>query len=282
MPLDPREVLLRADRSNKVAPTSPFPSETWERGHVWLAALILSTLSYFSPQPATAASQEFALQSVVFDGQSFLTRAVDPKTEDLRLFWKDDQGNLLHDFNGLEKAVAAQGEKLLFAANAGMFEPDFRPVGLLAQDGNETSPLNLRDAPGNFYMKPNGVFLINEKHDARIVESSEYPMLLTPVVWATQSGPLLVHGGDLHPDFIEDSKNRKIRSGVGVRGDGTIVFALSRAPVNFYDFADLFRTKLNCPNALFLDGDISAFHVPGMKDPTPHSFGPMFGLVEKR
>lgn len=230
---------------------------------------------------ASAAPVSPALPSITFRGQGYFVRTVDPKKEDLRLFWKDDQGNPLHDFVGLEKAVAAQGEKLLFAANAGMYEPDLRPVGLLMQDGNETSPLNLNDGTGNFYMKPNGVFVINEKREALVVESSAFAGLLTPVTWATQSGPLLVHGGTISPDFLEDSKNRKIRSGVGVRKDGTIVFALSRQPVDFYDFAALFLVHFKCPNALYLDGDISAFHVPGMKDDVPHTFGPMFGLVEK-
>jgi uncharacterized protein YigE (DUF2233 family) len=231
---------------------------------------------------AWAAAPSSALQSVTFHGQSFFIRSVDPKKEDLRLYWKDDQGNLLHDFAGLEKAVKAKGERLAFAANAGMFEPDSRPVGLLVQDGVEKSPLNLNDGAGNFYMKPNGVFVINEKHEARIVESSEYVALLTPPIWATQSGPLLVIGGNIHPDLIPDSKNLKIRSGVGVRKDGMIEFAISHRPVNFYDFADLFLTKLKCTHALYLDGDISAFYIPGVKDPVPHSFGPIFGLVEKK
>jgi uncharacterized protein YigE (DUF2233 family) len=162
-----------------------------------------------------------------------------------------------------------------------MFEPTFKPCGLLVQDGKEISPLNLNDAPGNFYMKPNGIFLINAKHEARVIESSEYPMLLTPTLWATQSGPLLVHGGEIHPDFIEDSKNLLIRSGVGVRENGDMVFAISRTPVNFYAFADIFRSKLNCPNALYLDGTISAFYVPSVKDDVPHTFGPMIGIVQK-
>jgi uncharacterized protein YigE (DUF2233 family) len=221
------------------------------------------------------------LQSVTFSGQGFLIRTVDPKKEDLRLFWKDDDGNPLQDFVGLEKAVNAKGEKLIFAANAGMFEPDSKPVGLLVQNGDEKSPLNLSDGAGNFCMKPNGVFVINEKHEAIVVESSEYVALLTPSTWATQSGPLLVIGGNIHPDFIADSKNKYIRSGVGVTKDGIVIFAISRNPVNFYDFADLFRTRLKCPNALYLDGGISAFHVHGMKDTAPHTFGPMFGLVEK-
>jgi uncharacterized protein YigE (DUF2233 family) len=244
-------------------------------------ALILVALSWCGLSAFAAPPALLALQPVTFQSQSYLVRTVDPKTEDLRLYWKDDQGNLLHDFVGLEKAVDAQGEKLLFAANAGMYEPDLRPVGLLVQDGNETASLNLNDGAGNFYMKPNGVFILNEKHAAHIVESSLYPVIVTPAMWATQSGPLLVHGGDIHPDFIADSKNLQIRSGVGVRKDGTIVFALSEQPVNFYDFASLFLEKLKCPNALYLDGHMSAFYGPGIKDPTPHTFGPMFGLVEK-
>ena len=230
---------------------------------------------------APAADPSPTLQSIAFRGQSFLVRTVDPKKEDMRLFWKDDDGNLLHDFAGLDKYVVSKGERLVFAANAGMFEPDSKPVGLLVQDGNETAPLNLNDGTGNFYMKPNGVFLINEKHEARVVESSDYPTLLTPVTWATQSGPLLVYGGDIHPDFIEDSKNLQIRSGVGVREDGMIELAISRKPVNFYDFAALFLTRLKCPNALYLDGSISSFHVPGVKDVIPRRFGPMIGVVEQ-
>jgi uncharacterized protein YigE (DUF2233 family) len=222
-----------------------------------------------------------ALQTVAFRGQSFLVRTIDPQKEDLRLFWKDDQGKPLHDFTSLGKFAASKGERLLFAANAGMFESNLKPVGLLVQDGDEQSPLNLNDGTGNFYMKPNGVFVINEKHEALIVESSAYPALLTPVTWATQSGPLLVLGGNITPDFNADSKNLAVRSGVGVRKDGTVVFSISRLPVNFYTFASLFLNQLKCPNVLYLDGTISAFYVPGVKDTVPHSFGPMFGLVEK-
>jgi uncharacterized protein YigE (DUF2233 family) len=230
---------------------------------------------------AAADSLPPALQTVAFRGQAFLVRTVDPKKADLQLFWKDDQGNLLRTFAALDKYVASKGESLLFAANAGMFEPDNKPVGLLLQNGKETTPLNVNEGEGNFYMKPNGVFVINEKREAHIVESGDYVALLSPAVWATQSGPLLVHGGAVHPDFLEDSKNLKIRSGVGVRKDGTIVFALSRGPVNFYNFASLFLYRLKCPNALFLDGDISAFYVPGVKDTAPHFFGPIIGVVEK-
>ena len=220
-------------------------------------------------------------QTVTFEGQTYVIHQIDPRKDDLRLFWKDDKGSLLHDFQGVEKQLEAKGEKLVFAANAGMFEPNSNPVGLLVQDGAEINPINLNDAPGNFYLKPNGVFLINQKHQAMVVESSLYAGLLSPAQWATQSGPMLVFGGTIHPEFNADSKSLKVRSGVGVRKDGMVVFALSQKPVTFYEFASLFRNRLQCPDALFLDGDISAFYFPSVKDVTPHSFGAMVGVVEK-
>ncbi len=228
------------------------------------------------------AADNAALPSITYHGAAYSVHEVDPKKDDLQMFLKFSTGVYIHDFTGLETYLAGKGEKLLFAANAGMFEPDFTPCGLLVENGTEVSPLNTNEGQGNFYMKPNGVFLINAKHEARIVSSANYADELTPAVWATQSGPMLVMRGDINPDFNAASKSLKIRSGVGVRKDGVAVFALSHQPVSFYDFATLFAQKLKCPNALFLDGDISAFHVPGMKHDLPQTFGPMIGVVIKQ
>lgn len=222
------------------------------------------------------------LQAVSFRHQAFLVRIVDPARDDLRLFLNDGDGKPYGSFDAVARALAARGERLVFAANAGMFEADFRPVGLLVQDGAETAPLNLRDGDGNFYLKPNGVFLINAKRRAMIVESSTYPALLIPAQWATQSGPLLAQRGDVHPDFMEGSRNLTIRDGVGVRRDGRVVFAISRLPVNLYDFALFFVRRENCPDALYLDGHVSSFYAGGRAEPVPAApLGPIFGLVEK-
>ncbi len=216
-----------------------------------------------------------------YHGHGYTVCTIDPKKEEMRIFYADDWGKLLRDFPAVDKYVKDHKAKLLFAANAGMFAPDSRPVGLLLMNANLVqSPLNLKEGSGNFYMMHNGVFEINEKDEAHIVESSEYAGLVTPPIWATQSGPLMVYGGNIHPDLNADSKSLKIRSGVGVRKDGVAVFALSTGPVNFYDFAALFLNKLKCPNALYLDGDISALWVPGLKDQPPHSFGPILGVAE--
>jgi uncharacterized protein YigE (DUF2233 family) len=246
-----------------------------------LAGLV-AILGWMVADRGQAASPDGLLVATTFRGETFTTCEIDPAKQDLRLYWDDGHGTPLRTFTALENQVRAGGEKLLFAANAGMFAPDDKPVGLLVENGNEPFPLNLADGTGNFYAKPNGVFVINARHHAQVIESGSYPALVSPALWATQSGPLLVYGGDINPDFIETSKNRKIRSGVGVTSTGRIVFALSRSPVTFYDFASLFLTRFKCPNALFLDGDISDFYQPGMKEKEgQHNFGPMFGLVEK-
>jgi len=242
--------------------------------------MLLCALTPVSAAPPKADVAVPVLQPVTYHGHGYTTCTIDPKKQEMRIFYTDDWGKLLYDFPAVDKYVKDHGGKLLFAANAGMFDPNTRPVGLLLMNANLMSPLNLKDGTGNFYMKPNGVFVINQNDEAHIVESSEFAGLVTPPEWATQSGPLLVQEGNIHPDFMADSKNLQYRSGVGVRKDGAVVFALSTGPVNFYDFASLFLNKLKCPNALYLDGNISAFWVPDGKPQPGHSFGPILGVAE--
>ena len=79
------------------------------------------------------------------------------------------------------------------------------------------------------------------------------------VAYATQSGPMLVIDGALHPRFLPGSDSLKVRNGVGVSADGRVHFAISEGRVRFHDFGTLFRDVLDAPDALFLDGTISAF-----------------------
>jgi uncharacterized protein YigE (DUF2233 family) len=67
---------------------------------------------------------------------------------------------------------------------------------------------------------------------------------------------MLLIDGEFHPAFKYGSKNLNIRNGVGILPDGKVVFAISREEVNLYDFAEFFK-KLNCKNALYLDGFVS-------------------------
>ena len=166
--------------------------------------------------------------------------------------------------------------------NAGMFEPGRLPVGLFVADGKTLFPLNTADGTGNFFLKPNGVFLVDDGK-ARVVESSGYPEVARSghVTLATQSGPLLVRAGVIHPAFNPASTSRLIRNGVGVTAAGEAVFAISEEPVSLYEFAAFFRDVLRCPDALFLDGTVSSLYAPGLKrDDFRVELGPLIGVVE--
>lgn len=199
---------------------------------------------------------------------------VDPGREQLRLFLNDESGKPFHSFARLNTWLARQGRQLGFAMNAGMYHADFSPVGLLVLDGEEVAPLNLGDAFGNFFLKPNGVFLVGP-NGPRVVESSEYPALAKGVRIATQSGPLLLRDGVIHPAFKPQSNSRHIRNGVGVAG-GRALFVISEVPVTFYEMAVYMRDTLGCRDALYFDGSISSLYEPSLKR---HDRGALLGPI---
>lgn len=205
---------------------------------------------------------------------------VDLRKESLRLFLRDERGAVYGRFDALSKALRTQGQTLRFAMNAGMFHPGRLPVGLFVADGKTLFPLNVADGQGNFFLKPNGVFLVTPT-GARIVETSEFSAVAGTVQLATQSGPLLVRGGTIHPALNAASTSRLRRNGVGVDAAGLVLFALSEGPVTFYEFATFFRDVLRCPDALFLDGTVSSLYAPALhRDDFRAELGPIIGVVE--
>jgi uncharacterized protein YigE (DUF2233 family) len=249
-----------------------------------LLVLLLSALSVLSAcsreavtTPARAPVQE-SPQAGGVARPRFTTIRVDVRTERVELFLRDEAGRTFKRFDRLRSWLASRNERLLFAMNAGMFQPDLSPVGLFVQDGRQVSPLNLSDGAGNFFLKPNGVFFISES-GPRIVESNEYPALARGVRLATQSGPLLVRNGVLHPSFNEASTSRLLRNGVGISGD-TVIFAISEQPVNFYEMATYFRDELRCPDALYLDGVVSSLYSTDLRrNDSTVDLGPIIGVV---
>lgn len=198
--------------------------------------------------------------------------------EDLRLFLNGPNGPW-GGFAPLEIALDDQGLSLGFAMNAGMYRPDLRPAGLFIEEGRELSPLVTRDGPGNFGLLPNGVFCIGKRF--AVIESRTFATARPDCRFASQSGPMLVIDGALHPRFKPGSTSLNIRNGVGVSADGAMaVFALSLDPVNFDTFARLFRDQLSTPNALYFDGSISRLYAPelGMGG-AGFAIGPIVGLV---
>ena len=140
---------------------------------------------------------------------------------------------------------------------------------------------NTRAGAGNFHLKPNGVFYVG-RNRAGVVETSSFLKERPAADYATQSGPMLVVGGKIHPRIHADGVSEKSRNGVGVDREGMAVFAISNEPVTFHAFADLFRDALRCDNALFLDGSVSALYAPDLgRDDFTLPLGPMIGVVVK-
>jgi uncharacterized protein YigE (DUF2233 family) len=178
------------------------------------------------------------------------------------------------------QSLAAHDQQLAFAMNAGMYREDYSPVGLLVMDSRQVHRLNLASGFGNFYLKPNGVFVLSTS-GARIVESSEYRSLQEPAIFATQSGPLLIHAGEINPNLSPQGTSRLIRNGVGIVSANEVVFAISEDSVNFYDFALLFRDRLKCNDALYLDGNVSSLYAQSLgRHDERVPLGPIIGVTE--
>lgn len=147
--------------------------------------------------------------------------------------------------------------------NGGMYDDEGRPIGLYVEQGERQRRINLRDGPGNFHMKPNGVFAVAEDGRVFVVESEAFARRPPPrVMWATQSGPMLVVGGRLHPEIRPDGESRLVRNAVGVSDERTAHFVIADEPVSFGKLARFLRDALRCRDALFLDGTVSSLWDP--------------------
>lgn len=218
------------------------------------------------------------------EGATFTVCQVDLKSEHLELFWRDESGKPYREFSVLRDALQLKGEQLAFAVNAGMYQPNFSPVGLFVANGKELAPLNHHVGSGNFSQQPNGVFLV-EDNSARVMTTEDYAKEKPMPFLATQSGPMLVHGGEITTSAVMNPNStwRKIRNGVCAPSPGAAVFVISESPVSFYEFASFFRDGLHCREALYLDGTISSLYAPSLKrDDRGSDMGPILGVVQSR
>lgn len=204
---------------------------------------------------------------------SFITYIVDTGTSELKMYWKDDQDKIIGNFDNLKKYVEGQGQNLLFAMNGGMYTTDFGPLGLYIQDQKMLHALNTRSGKANFYLKPNGVFYLTTQGKAVVCKTEDFK-LTKKIQYATQSGPMLVINGKIHPAFNKKSVNLNIRNGVGILPDQRVLFVISRQQVSFYEFAQYFQ-EMGCKNALYLDGFVSRIFLPELG----YQFGGDFGVI---
>ena len=214
----------------------------------------LIALLFVWAAPAAAVTCE----DIEYAGNSYTLCTVDAASENLRLFYKDADDAVIGSFSAI--AALPDVTQLAFAMNAGMYHDDRRPVGHYVENGVEVMRVIPNAGPGNFGLLPNGVFCINDGN-AQVYETLQYLDKAPVCRDASQSGPMLVIDGALHPRFLIDSTSRFIRNGVGTSADGgTAVFAISNNSVTFHEFGSLFRDYLGLPNALYFDGKVSRLY----------------------
>jgi uncharacterized protein YigE (DUF2233 family) len=246
-----------------------------------LALAVAATLAGDSKSgSATAASQPGPCRPLTYGGASYVVCTIDLARYKLKLFLRGTDGELYGGFARLTRTP--EGQDLVFAMNAGMYGTDGLPVGLYIESGRLMRRANTTNGSGNFHLKPNGVFYARDDM-AGVLETGRYLASRPRAELATQSGPMLVIDGRIHPKFSADGSSRKLRNGVGVRDGHTVIFAISDEPVSFGEFAHLFKDALDCPNALFLDGSVSSLYAPSLERADGLApMGPIIGAVERR
>jgi uncharacterized protein YigE (DUF2233 family) len=232
--------------------------------------------------PALSRAETLPCRTVTYEASRYIVCEADLRHQVVKLFWKREDGEPYGYLASLPQSLGEHRGRLLFATNAGMYRPDYRPAGLYVENGRELVRANTKAGPGNFHMKPNGVFYVAGEV-AGVLETGAFLEQRPRAEFATQSGPMLVINDRVHPRFMPGGGSRRRRNGVGVLDSNTVLFAISEVEVSFAEFARLFRDELQCKNALFLDGG----SVPALYSPETRRtdnllpLGPMIGVYDR-
>ncbi len=237
-----------------------------------------------SPQPSetatVASSVESACRSIIFEDTPLTHCLANPARHRISM---DLGPSGEAPYRSLTAFSRQRGENgVAFAMNAGMYDDEGEPIGYFVEGSERLKTLNTADGEGNFHLKPNGVFYgtAGEWH-VRTTEDFLTNVTERPE-FGTQSGPMLVIDGKLHPEITQDGPSRLVRNAVGVDGRGRAHFVISNAPISFGKLARFYRDELKTPNALFLDGNVSQLWNPATdRLDTGAPIGPIV-VVEKK
>ena len=246
---------------------------------LWLCLLwFFAALVWFAAPVWAVECHDLQLQ-----GTGYSVCKIDMRHDDMRLFLRGADGLLYGEFTTLNTALEAQGQTLGFAMNAGMYHPDRRPVGYYVEEGAEYMRLLSGASVGNFGLLPNGLLCLTDR-SIEVVETRRFMARKQSCRFATQSGPMLVIDGALHPRFLKQSKSRYRRNGVGTRANGVeAIFVMSKSLVTFHQFASLFKDYLGVPQALYFDGNVSRLFAPKLsRNDLGRKLGPIIAVVRSK
>jgi uncharacterized protein YigE (DUF2233 family) len=239
-----------------------------KRGPV-LAVLALLAACSQAPEPSQPQPAEelpgtpSACAEVLFEGSRLIDCVADPALHRIDMVLAGADGAVFQSFAAYSASRGADDAPVVFAVNGGMFDSDGQPIGYFVQAGERGQALNRNAGPGNFHMKPNGVFFGDAAGAWRVLDSETFYREITDrPQFGTQSGPILLVNGELHPDIAADGESLKVRNAVGVDGQGRAHFVLSAEAISFGRLARFYRDELGIADALFLDGQVSQLWDP--------------------
>jgi len=214
---------------------------------------------------------------------------VNPKKDNINIHLFNRNNENYFTLDAVKSYLLSQKQEPLMITNAGMYTPKFEPEGLYIEDGGQNyfaldTLKNISNA--NFYLYPNGVFYLDSNNTPNILTTDNFRKAnfgkRSELKLATQSGPMLVVDGELHPKFTKGSVNKKIRSGVGILGQYYVIFAVTINESNFYDFGIFFKDMARCKNALFLDGAISDMYIQNIDTLVSSiKYGPIISVTKR-
>ncbi|WP_114520015.1 phosphodiester glycosidase family protein [Altererythrobacter sp. ZODW24] len=201
-------------------------------------------------------------KKVEFEGSALTHCIADPADHRITTSLGPKAGEPFRSLPNLAGGRAADAPLVAFAVNGGMYDDAGQPIGYYVERGERLKKLNQNEGGGNFHMLPNGVFFGSGAKWEIKTSDDFYKNVSDRPRFGTQSGPMLVIGGKLHPEISDDGESKKIRNAVGIGSDGRAHFVISEGSLSFGRLARFYRDELKVPNALFLDGTVSSLWDP--------------------
>lgn len=235
-----------------------------------------------TPSPSPEPSVVSACTTVTFEDSKLTHCIADPAKHRIVMDLGPDDGAPYRSLAQLAAGRAADAAPVAFAVNGGMFDGEGKPIGYYVEGSQRLKELNRNEGSGNFHMSPNGVFFgTGGKWQVRTSDDF-YSNVGDRPAFGTQSGPMLLIDGKLHPEITDDGPSRTRRNGVGVDAQGRAHFVISEGAVSFGKLARYFRDEAKTPNALYLDGGVSSLWDPAAERmDTRAPLGPLIVVEQK-
>lgn len=231
-----------------------------------------------SPTPSQALGSS-ACRELVFETVPLTHCIADPVKHRIAMAHAPTGGQPFGSLSAF--AATIDPATIAFAVNGGMYGDDLRPLGYFVENGDRQSELDRGSGEGNFFMKPNGVFFGTGGAWRVLASDAFFSTVGDRPQFGTQSGPMLVIDGKLHPDIQDNGPSKAIRNGVGLDAKGAAHFVISRGDISFGQLARYFRDDVKAANALYLDGQVSSLWDPATGQQDKGRVGPII-VVTKR